>query len=164
MPLVRALLLEEQWTHKILHEGKTWELRAGRCDIRERIGLVATSKTSCSGKRMLHGEVDVVDCFEVAQIRPIQQPSGRVIGLKFLPPPNHHDRFLWLPSNCHRHKLFCDLVCWDGATILPGRQHLKLFGSKARSLYAWVLENPKAYPKAKVLKSVRKNQVRWVKL
>lgn len=161
----RALLIHDEWIQKILRNGKTWEIRTMPSTFRGRFALANTTASTQYKTRMLHGEVTLVKCLEVAVVHLVRNPSGVCVGLKFLPPSHKPENFMWLDSNQSRHQVCYDVIPWNGAVILPGRQHSKLWGSKVRKLYAWALEKPAAYKAPQVLKSTfKRGQVKWVKL
>lgn len=165
MTVDRALLIHEKWISKILHEGKNWELRTTRCARRGRVALAATRKSSSCGVRMLLGEVDIVQCIQVAVVRQIKDARGNTMGLQFFPPPSNPEQFMWLPQNRERHQVSCDVIPWGQSFILVDREGMGLFGQNCTAIFAWILENLEARTKPKQVKSASKNgQVKWIKL
>jgi predicted transcriptional regulator len=55
----RALTIYGEWIAKILFGPKRWELRKGACNVRGRIGVVAT------GTKELWGTVKITNCFQM---------------------------------------------------------------------------------------------------
>lgn len=60
---MRGLIIKQPYVGRILEGKKTWELRSGRANIRERIGLIE------AGTSTVVGECDLVDCIPV-QVSP----------------------------------------------------------------------------------------------
>jgi hypothetical protein len=54
--LERALIVRKPWLDRIFNDGKIWEMRSTKTNIRGRIGLIE------SGSGLILGEVDLVDC------------------------------------------------------------------------------------------------------
>lgn len=52
----RGLIIKKKWLDKIFDNGKVWEMRTTRTNIRGKIGLIE------SGSGMIIGEADLVDC------------------------------------------------------------------------------------------------------
>ena len=59
MTVTSGLLLEHKWAKAILRGQKSWELRSMACRKRGRIGIVATAKTSPTGRPLLMGEATI---------------------------------------------------------------------------------------------------------
>ena len=60
---MRALLVDEPYIGLILSGRKTWEMRPGRCNIRELIGLIRI------GSGQVVGIAQIVDCKEALTTR-----------------------------------------------------------------------------------------------
>jgi hypothetical protein len=52
----RALIIKKEWLDKIFDEGKTWEMRSMRTNVRGKIGLIE------SGTGLIIGEAILVAC------------------------------------------------------------------------------------------------------
>ena len=59
MPVTSGLLLDYKWAQAIVSGQKSWELRSTACRKRGRIGIVASARTSPSGKPLLLGEATI---------------------------------------------------------------------------------------------------------
>lgn len=52
----RALIIKKEWLNRIFDDGKVWEMRSTKTNIRERIGLIEV------GSGLIIGEVDLIGC------------------------------------------------------------------------------------------------------
>lgn len=52
----RALIIKKEWLNRIFDDGKVWEMRSTKTNIRETIGLIE------GGSGLIMGEVDLIGC------------------------------------------------------------------------------------------------------
>ena len=64
MAIASGLLLDHKWAKAIVSGQKCWELRSIACRKRGRIGIVATARTSPTGKPLLLGEATITGADE----------------------------------------------------------------------------------------------------
>lgn len=124
----KVLLIDYQWCERIFRCGKTWELRNKSCNIRGRIGIACTAKSSPTGTCLLLGEVFVVDCIKVAENR-----SGFVA-----PPLCDPENYMFLARHMEKHQV----SSLEAFPVLAS--YLQVF--------AWVLERPFEYEKPQEFK------------
>lgn len=54
--ITRALIVKKHWLDKILNEGKLWEMRSTKTNVRGKIGLIE------SGSGHVIGEIEITGC------------------------------------------------------------------------------------------------------
>mgnify|MGYP003341256152 FL=1 len=67
----RGLIIRQSWLKKIFNDGKIWEMRSTKTDIRGKIGLIE------SGSGLIVGEANLVDCQKIPTDKNRQRQIGR---------------------------------------------------------------------------------------